>query len=93
MAALPQECPSCKRSLADPAVPDGYDKTLFSLAESGTAHDNRRRGKVVNVWRCPFCGHLWRRQASGQEVVTVHSTPNRAMRRGNKARGRVGRRR
>jgi predicted RNA-binding Zn-ribbon protein involved in translation (DUF1610 family) len=80
MASQPQECPKCKHSLADPAVPDGYDPTLFSLVETGQA---TRAGtdQIIDVWRCPYCGHLWERRAMGREVTVAHTTPNRAMRR------------
>jgi hypothetical protein len=45
---LPQECSFCGESLADPDVPEGVDRRLFSLVL-----EIRQEGVVA--WVCPFC--------------------------------------
>jgi Zn-finger nucleic acid-binding protein len=61
MAVLPQECPKCRRSLADEGVPEKYaaHKEQFSLVEVGKAIEPKT-GKTIDVFRCPFCLHVWR---------------------------------
>ena len=55
----PQQCPKCKKSLADPGVPSHMrDKAdLFTLARSGTAWTPDQQ--QVLVWQCPYCEHVW----------------------------------
>lgn len=48
MSALPQVCPFCERSLADPDVPDGEPKDLFSLAIEVSYWGER-------ALACPYC--------------------------------------
>lgn len=56
MAALPQECPSCHRSLADPAVPKEHAEhaDLFTIAKSGKHPETN-----ADWWQCPYCLHAW----------------------------------
>ena len=50
---MPQSCPECKTSLADPGVTPGYDKDLFSLVLTKATTEQGQ------VYVCPSCKHEW----------------------------------
>jgi rubrerythrin len=60
---LPQQCPSCKVSLRDRTVKRQYRhlKKLFTRAIEVTEDTHEPTEEQTNVWRCPDCGHVWKR--------------------------------
>lgn len=57
---IPDTCPKCRRDLRAGEIPGDQRTGLETHYSHIIAIYDRGRDRTV-AWRCPFCGHEWRR--------------------------------